>query len=350
MRRPLALAFAVALTAGALGACAPTLQQAERPAAAFTGPRLEKDVFVSFDGARLGLTRWDALGGPPKAVIIGVHGMDDYANAFHLAAADWARRGITTLAFDQRGFGRSPGRGVWAPDALSIEDLRTLVVLARQTYPGAIIAVAGESLGGAIAIEAFASDRPPAADRLILLAPAVWGWSRQPLTYTSALWIADHLAPGWVITPPRWLTSKINPTDNEAELIAMSRDPLMEWGARTDALYGLVGTMQSAWRETGALKVPTLYLYGAHDEIIPKRPSFEAAARLPRGDRTAYYAAGWHLLLRDLQAKNVWADSAAFVFDPAAPLPSGAPPIPPPAAAAAEEKRAAGVVSGPAGS
>jgi alpha-beta hydrolase superfamily lysophospholipase len=197
--------------------------------------------------------------------------------------------------------------------------------------------VAGESLGGAVAIEAFASDRPPAADRLILLAPAVWGWSRQPVTYSAALWLADHLAPGWVLTPPRWLTSKIYPTDNVPEMIAMSRDPLMEWGARTDALYGLVATMQNAWRETGAIRVPTLYLYGAHDEVIPKRPSFEAAARLPAGDRTAYYAKGWHLLLRDLQAKNVWADSAAFVLDPAAPPPSGAPPIPPPAAAEARK-------------
>ncbi|HXU99318.1 MAG TPA: lysophospholipase [Caulobacteraceae bacterium] len=329
--------LAAAVVALAVTGCAPTLQQAERPAAGFAGPRLEKDAFVSFDGARLGLTRWDAAGGAPRAVIIGVHGMDDYANAFHLAAADWAARGITTLAFDQRGFGRSPGRGLWAPDALSIEDLRTIVALARQQYPGAVIAVAGESLGGAVAIEAFASDRPPAADRLILLAPAVWGWSRQPVTYSAALWLADHLAPGWVLTPPRWLTSKIYPTDNVPEMIAMSRDPLMEWGARTDALYGLVATMQNAWRETGAIRVPTLYLYGAHDEVIPKRPSFEAAARLPAGDRTAYYAKGWHLLLRDLQAKNVWADSAAFVLDPAAPPPSGAPPIPPPAAAKHEE-------------
>jgi acylglycerol lipase len=89
------------------------------------------------------------------------------------------------------------------------------------------------------------------------------------------------------------------------------------------------------------LKTPTLYMYGAHDEIIPKRPSQEAAARLPAGDRTAYYANGWHLLLRDLQAQIVWADVAAYIRDPAAPLPSGAPPIPPPGA------KQAGVVAAP---
>jgi len=49
----------------------------------------------------------------------------------------------------------------------------------------------------------------------------------------------------------------------------------------------------------------------------------------PNG-RTAYYAHGWHMLLRDLQAETVWRDAEGFMRDPAAPLPSGAPPIPTP--------------------
>jgi alpha-beta hydrolase superfamily lysophospholipase len=342
--RATSFTLALALLAGA---CAPGLQQAQRPPVGFSGARLEPNAFVSFDGARLGLTRWEAAGGAPWAVIVGVHGMNDYANAFHLAAPFWAARGITTLAYDQRGFGRSPARGRWAPEALSTEDLRTIVALARAQYPRATIAVAGESLGGAVAIEAFASDRPPAADRLILLAPAVWGWSRQPFSYVASLWLADHLDPGWVVTPPRFVTNKIFPSDNMPEMIAMGRDPLMIWGARVDALYGLVGAMQKAWRETGDVRVPTLFMYGAHDQIIPKRAAFEAAARLPAGDRTAYYANGWHLLLRDLHANLVWADVAAFVQDPAAPLPSGAPPVPPPPVRTDESRRAGVVTSAP---
>jgi alpha-beta hydrolase superfamily lysophospholipase len=333
----------------ALAACAPTLQQAERPGAGFSGPRLEAEDFVSFDGARLAITRWDARGGPPKAVIIGVHGMNDYANAFHLAAPAWAEAGVTTIAYDQRGFGRSPGRGLWAPDTLKAEDLRTLTALARRAFPGAVIAVAGESLGGAVAIEAFASDRPPDADRLVLLSPAVWGWSSQPLTYRGALWLADHLAPGWVVNAPGWVTRNIYATDNLDELRAMGRDTLMLFGARADALYGLVDTMQRAAHETGGLRAPTLYLYGAHDEIIPKGAAFAAVARLPGGTRTAYYRDGWHLLLRDRQAARVWADVAAFVLDPRAPLPSGAPAIPAPGATRQTETEGRGVVSRPGG-
>ncbi len=47
----------------ALAACAPTTQLARRPASGFNGPRLEDDRFVSFDGARLGLTVWPASTG-----------------------------------------------------------------------------------------------------------------------------------------------------------------------------------------------------------------------------------------------------------------------------------------------
>ena len=95
---------------GTLAACAPTLQQPGRPGAEFSGPRLEARDFVSFDGTRLGLSRWAPSAGEPWAVIVGVHGMNDYANAFHLAAPYWASQGVATIAYDQRGFGRSKHR------------------------------------------------------------------------------------------------------------------------------------------------------------------------------------------------------------------------------------------------
>src|SRR3712207_243219 len=98
MARFLALLFAVLV----LGACAPMqIQQAGQPPSGFQGARLEADRVVSFDGARLGLSKWEAAG-EPWAVIVGVHGMNDYANAFHLAAPWWAEQGVTTYAYDQR--------------------------------------------------------------------------------------------------------------------------------------------------------------------------------------------------------------------------------------------------------
>jgi acylglycerol lipase len=319
----------------ALCACTPLLvQQAGTPPAGFQGPRLEPDAAVSFDGAKLGLTTWQAKG-EPWAVVVAAHGMNDYANAFHFAAEAWAEQGITTYAYDQRGFGRSPGRGIWAGDELMIDDLRTVTALARARHPNAVITVVGESMGGSVAAAAFATDRPPTADRLVLLAPGVWGFKAQPLPNKTLLWLAANFTGAKVYTPPAWLTDRIYPTDNRDELIAMGRDRLMIWGARSDTLYGLVRLMDRAARKVGEDQLPTFYLYGANDQIIPKNAAFKAVKRLHPSDRSAYYASGHHLLTRDKARAMVIADVLSFIRDPDAPLPSGAPPIP---GAASSEK------------
>jgi alpha-beta hydrolase superfamily lysophospholipase len=324
MMRFVAVLFAVLM----LGGCTPLMmQQAGKPPMGFSGPHLEQDAVVSFDGARLPLKEWDAVG-EPWAVIVALHGMNDYSNAFHLAAPWWAEQGVTTYAYDQRGFGAAPGRGVWAGDELMVEDLRTVASVVRRKHPGAILVVVGESMGGAVAAEAFASDRPPTADRLVLLSPAVWGWKEQPVPNKTLLWFAANFTGPKVYTPPKWLTSKVRPTDNREELIAMGRDPLMIWGARSDTIYGLVTMMGRASEAVGRSSVPTAYFYGAHDQIIPKSAALRAAAQLKPGQRSAYYAKGWHLLTRDHQGPVVWKDILAFMRDPGAPLPSDPPPIP----------------------
>jgi acylglycerol lipase len=311
-----------------LAACAPLSQRAGRPELGFSGPRLEQDAFISFDGMRLPVQHWAPASGEPWAVVIGLHGMNDYANAFHLPGEYWAGKGIATYAYDQRGFGRSPRRGIWGGRELMDQDLRVFTALVRARHPKAVITVAGVSMGGAVAIDAFASADPPVADRVVLLSPAVWGWSSQPVTYSMLLWLTAHSFRGWVVEPPEFITRNIAASDNLEELKRMGRDPNMIWGARPDALYGLVGLMERGWSGTNRIHVPTLYLYGARDQIIPPKPAAQAAGRLGAAGRTAYYAEGCHLLLVDLQNPKVWDDVAAFVRDPAAPLPSAAPPIP----------------------
>ena len=44
-----------------------------------------------------------------KAVILALHGFNDYSNAFAMPARLWAERGIASYAYDQRGFGGAPG-------------------------------------------------------------------------------------------------------------------------------------------------------------------------------------------------------------------------------------------------
>ena len=100
----------------ALGACTPFTQGPGLIPTGFSGPQLDPDAMICADGTRLPMTVWsatDAGGQPvePWAVIVALHGMDDYANAFVLAGPYWAARGIITYAYDQRGFRSRPKSG-----------------------------------------------------------------------------------------------------------------------------------------------------------------------------------------------------------------------------------------------
>lgn len=314
----------------ALGACAtPAIQPPLMPPTGFAGPALEARALRMDDGARLPLARWEPQAAEPWAVIIALHGMNDSRASFRLAGPSWAERGIETWAFDQRGFGEAPGRGVWAGQARMVEDLRTAVALARARHPRALIAVVGESMGGAVAIAAFASDRPPDADRVVLLAPAVWGWTAQGPVNAAGLWIAARALGDRAVEAPEWAVRALPASDNRMELIRNYRDPNSLVTTRFDALYGLVDLMQTASDRLGDIRAPTLLLYGAHDNVIremPMRRALERAGERP-GFRTAWYPNGWHILNRDLQAGTVYRDVEAWLRDAASPLPSGAEPV-----------------------
>lgn len=311
------------------GCATPAIQPSLTPPPGFAGPALEARTLLMDDGARLPLARWAPEGGEPWAVIIALHGMNDSRASFRLAGPWWAERGIETWAIDQRGFGAAPGRGVWAGQARMTEDLRTAVALARVRHPRAVIAVVGESMGGAVAVAAFASTRPPAADRVVLLAPAVWGWSAQGPVNSAGLWIAARALGDRAVDAPEWAVRALPASDNRMELIRNYRDPNSLISTRFDALYGLVDLMETASLGLGDIRAPTLLLYGAHDNVIrpdPMRQALERAGERP-GFRTGYYPEGWHILNRDLQAQVMYRDVEAWLRDAASPLPSGAGPV-----------------------
>lgn len=290
---------------------------------------VENDTFTSFDGAPLGLTVWPVEDqAEPDIVVIGLHGMNDWANAFYMAAPFWAKHGVTTYAYDQRGFGRSPNRGIWPDEDLLREDLRTAVRLARIRHPEATLAVVGISMGGAVAMSTFGAEGAPEIDRLVLSAPGLRGWGALPLSYRTSLWISARVRPGWVVTPPRRLV-RIEPTDNLEMLREIWSSPLMLRDNRIDQVHGVVSLMETAHQRASGLPPDrTLIAYGANDYVIPPAGVQRTSKILPDGMRTVYYPDGYHMLMRDRQAERVWSDYLAFFEDPEAPTPSGSGPWP----------------------
>jgi alpha-beta hydrolase superfamily lysophospholipase len=227
--------------------------------------------------------------------------MGDYANAFAMPGAKWAKRGILTIAYDQRGFGRAPNPGLWAGAETMRNDLRDAVAAVKNAYPDAPVFVLGESMGGAVTLTTL--EQKLDVKGAILVAPAVWSRGDMPFHYRVALFLAARLMPGLVLSnsaASRIVT--IVPSDNIEMLRALGRDPLVQRRTRSDVLFGLTNLMDEARTAPARLPAapPMLVVYGARDQIIPARPTEAVIAALGARAKVKKYDTGYHMLLRDL--------------------------------------------------
>lgn len=260
------------------------------------------------DGTLLALERWEAEN--PKAILLALHGMNDYAEAFREAATFWAEAGLTVLAFDQRGFGRSPRRGEWVGSATLEFDAHAAIDAIRARWPEHKIFLLGHSMGGAVALVAASGERPLDIDGLILAAPALLGGDNLSWPLRAGLNVAATFAPGATATGE---SAGRQASDNLEALRALSRDPLVIKRTRLDATLGLVRLMGEAVKAPPQVCEDALFLIGARDEII--RPDFmrDAAAQYCGRADVIEYSEGWHLLLRDLQRETVWRDIETWI-------------------------------------
>ncbi len=275
---------------------------------------LAEDAFVMADGAHLPVKRW----GPtkkPKAVILALHGFNDYSNAFDAPAQAWAKAGILTIAYDQRGFGNAPHRGRWAGVETMTDDLATASRLLKNRFPEIPQIVLGESMGGAVVMATVAGHPDLSADRLVLSAPAVWGRETMPVWQRAGLDTLANIVP-WLEVSPRHIRRV--PSDNIEMLRALGRDPLIIKRTRIDALWGLVNLMDAARDAAPSLHHDSLILYGAKEDILPPEAWRTMIADLPKDGpwRLRLYSGGYHMLLRDLNAGEVIDDITRFALDP----------------------------------
>ncbi len=305
------------LCVGIVG-CAPTEISAGPPV---TTPRLEPRAVVMDDGVTLPLREWLPDQSTPRAVILAIHGFNEYGKAFELPAAYWATHGVATYAYYQRGFGANATRGYWPGSETLVHDAKAVARLIRTRHPGVPFFMLGESMGGAVLIAAANPHLPP-ADGMILVAPAVRGRETIGALSRATLWLGAHLFPSIELTGK---DLNVVATDNIEVLRAMQRDPLVIKRTRVDAIWGLVDLMDRALATASKLDgPPILVVYGARDEIVPAGPVETFVGRLPDDVPVAVYDGGYHMLLRDIDSRPVLDDVLAWIADPGAPLASRA--------------------------
>jgi acylglycerol lipase len=306
----------------ALSACTPFLRL---PGNNIYSPQLTDKGFLTADGEILAVRSWRPKNGGTKAIIIALHGFNDYSNFFSAPGTFFALQELHSYAYDQRGFGASEFPGAWSGSKAMVNDLKTFVRLIKKRHPKTPIYLLGESMGGALIIIATTQSPELQIDGVILSAPAVWGRKLMPWYQRLALWVGAHTI------PTARLTSEglnIKPSDNIKMLQSLGRDPLVIKKTRVDAIYGLVNLMDTALDRTISFSKNVFILYGEKDEIIPLKPTQMMLKRLPKNGkdrrRIALYKNGYHMLLRDINAEVPWRDIVSWIKKHDLPFNSGA--------------------------
>ena len=296
----------IALAAVALSACSRPDGQAvplSAPQIATTesaASRIEHRVVSG--GESVALTEWqpDAA---PHAVILAVHGYGDYGSStFDVAAQHWAKRGIATYAYDQRGFGRNPSNGDWPGQDALIDDLAAMTTLIRERHPDVPLTLIGHSMGGGVVTAALGEGRAQ-PDKAVLLAPALWGGDN----LSPLLRVMAHSA--HVVAPnKRWTGDgivKIQASDNIEMLRGLGKDPLYVRNPSSREFVGLIRLMDRAVVAAPTVETPILVAWGAKDEVIPEESILDAFERFNGPKEYRKIDTGWHMLLRDLEGEIV---------------------------------------------
>ena len=288
--------------------------------AAFPIPDLS---FTMRDGFVLPARQWLPPAGVAwRGVILALHGFADSRDAWEYPAPGFAAAGYAVVAPDQRGFGATAGRGMWAGTATMVDDAQELAGQMRRRYPGQRLIVMGESMGGAVAL-CLAARPANNVDATVLLAPAVWGRAQMGPAMVGLLSVANGVTPNWVLSGSD-VPKDIAASDNREALLRLFQDPLTERGSRVSMLSGIVDLMTEAQRAAPGVNGPVLILDGRRDQVIPPEATAAAWARLPPSVRRAFYPSGFHLLLRDNDRALVEADILSWLETPDEWLPSGA--------------------------
>jgi alpha-beta hydrolase superfamily lysophospholipase len=224
------------------------------------------------DGLELRTYLWPAIT-TPRAHLLIVHGIAEHAGRYPHVATQLAEAGITTHAYDQRGFGASGGHRAYVDRWSEYhDDVEALLEQVRSDAAGLPVVLYGHSMGGLIALGYVLADPArPLPDLLVLSAPAidaeVPAWKRR---------LADILGR----TVPRFAIANTFPkgglSSDPAVEVAYLADPLAVH--RTTArlgvsLFGEQHRVQRALADAGSLPVATYVLHGADDPIVPESAS-----------------------------------------------------------------------------
>ena len=249
-------------------------------------------TFPASDGAHVPYRLWRAH--HPRAQLLLLHGACDYSGAFDEIAPRLARRGFTSLAIDQRGFGATPSRGQWCGQDRMIDDVADAIAFLRQrTGTKLPLFVIGESMGGAIAVHAAAKFPNLDLAGLVLVAPGALASAVKRMFYHWISRLLRAFRPDAELLFERISGWELSP----ASAIRLLGDPLVMRTIKPEQFEGLVTLGYAAVTEAAKVTTPVLTLVAGKDDLLRQGCIRRLHDNLA-GDKTWNFVSdGPHLLL-----------------------------------------------------
>ncbi|MGR6965456.1 alpha/beta fold hydrolase [Geodermatophilus sp. URMC 61] len=228
-----------------------------------------------FDGSRgrIHHEAWLPDGDVRAAAVFCHGGFGEHLGLYEVLGRRLAADGIAVHALDAIGHGRSDGeRDLMLTWDDYVDDTRTLAELARAQHPDRPLVLMGHSGGGVCAL-LLAQRSPDLAQALVVSAPPA-----QPLPWVEALMaegaedVEDPDPSEMFSTHPEYLD-------------ALRHDPLVHRGpVPRQTMEAVVATWPAvaAGVAEGRPSIPTLFLHGESDPMVPVEVSRTLVAQLPR--------------------------------------------------------------------
>ncbi|KAI0629458.1 lysophospholipase [Trametes polyzona] len=252
----------------------------------------------------------------PRAVLLFVHGFAEHVGRYQWAHGEYAGRGITVFAYDQRGFGRTAldnankskhsayGKTSW-PEQL--QDIEWWIKHLKAQYPDLPLFLKGHSMGGGLAL-AFGTrtSPPPEPETLALLSGVI---------ASSPLLLQTHPAPKLlryiggkvsVLFPHLLFDAPIPVEDLSHDTAANEANANDPWIIQKGSLRGL-RDMLSGGEELlyndykhWSYSLPVLIVHGTADRITAFKASEEFYHKLSAADKEFKpYEDGFHELVHE---------------------------------------------------
>jgi len=207
----------------------------------------------------------------PARVVVLCHGYGEHIGRYEHVAGALVERGAAVYGPDHIGHGESGGEQVLVRDfGHVVDDLHSVVRLAREAHPDLPVVLVAHSMGGMIGTR-YAQRHGEELAGLVLSAPAIG------LTPVLADWLAAPELP-----------------DDPIDVAVLSRDASVGQAYADDPLVWHGGwkrpTLEAFHRANEAVDagpgfgdLPVLYVHGEADELVPMALAQPAVQRL-RGE------------------------------------------------------------------